>query len=185
MKSTLKSSQNRVWGGWNIVVVFFVLILKLGQNRVINRWYVQVIVIFLLVFVLLLLFFLNLWQFCMCLFQLEFSTMHLRNAGHNIAIVGEPYNVDAHANIPDQFMTILCPRLCVHMYFTHWLWLYSCLSSLTARSIASIQGTPHTHTRHTTHDTSHRVKCWARVPRLKILDMTATLGSPISLVQKW
>ena len=27
---------------------------------------------------------------------------------------------------------MLCPPLCVHMYCTHWLWLYSCLSSLEA-----------------------------------------------------
>ena len=62
-------------------------------------------------------------------------------------------------------MSMLCPWLCVHMYCTRWLWLYSCLSSLTDRSIASIQGTPHTHT-NTIH--THRFKCWAQVPRLKI-----------------
>ena len=42
-------------------------------------------------------------------------------------------------------MSILSPRLCVYLYCTHWLWLYSCLSSLTDWSIASIQGTPHGH----------------------------------------
>ena len=82
-----------------------------------------------------------------------------------MVIVGEPCNVDARANILALFMIMLYPWLCVRMYCTHWLWLYSCLSSLTDRSIASIQGTPHTHT-HTIH--THRFKCWAQVPRLKI-----------------
>ena len=55
-----------------------------------------------------------------------------KKAGHKMAmaVVREPCNIDAHAKIPDIFMTMVCPRLCVH--------------------IASIQGTPHmTHTRHT------------------------------------
>ena len=82
-----------------------------------------------------------------------------------MAIVGEPCNADAHAKIPALFMSMLCPPLCVHMYCTHWLWVYSCLSSLTDRSIASIRG-HHTDT-HTPH--THRVKCWAQVPRLKNL----------------
>ena len=44
----------------------------------------------------------------------------LKNAGHDMAKVGEPCNVDAHANnIPALFM--LCPRLCLHMYCTHGL----------------------------------------------------------------
>ena len=85
-----------------------------------------------------------------------------KNAGHNMAKVGEPCNVDAHAKIPALFRTRLCPRLCVHMHCTHWLWLYSSVVLLTDQSITSIQGTPDT-TR-----TPHRVKCWARVPRLKI-----------------
>ena len=76
-----------------------------------------------------------------------------------------PCNADVHAKIPALFMSILWPRLCVHLYCTHWLWLYSCLSSLTDWSIASIQGTPDT--RHHTHTHTDRVKCWARVPRLK------------------
>ena len=50
-----------------------------------------------------------------------------KKAGHNMAIVGEPRNVDAPANIPDLFMTMLCTRLCVHMYCKYWLWLFSCL----------------------------------------------------------
>ena len=61
-----------------------------------------------------------------------------------MAIVGEPCNVDAHAIIPALFMTMLCPRLCVHMYCTPYC---DCtVVSLTDQSIASIQGTPHTHT---------------------------------------
>ena len=39
-----------------------------------------------------------------------------KNAGQNMAIVGEPCNVDAYANIPALFLTMLCQRLCVHMY---------------------------------------------------------------------
>ena len=42
-----------------------------------------------------------------------------KNAGHDMAIVGEPCNAAAHAKIPALFMSILCPRLCVHMYCTH------------------------------------------------------------------
>ena len=34
-----------------------------------------------------------------------------KNAGHDIAIVGEPCNADAHAEIPTLFMPMLCPRL--------------------------------------------------------------------------
>ena len=41
-----------------------------------------------------------------------------KNAGHNMAIVGEPCNVDAHANNPGLFMTMLCPQLCVRLYCT-------------------------------------------------------------------
>ena len=35
-----------------------------------------------------------------------------KNAGHDMAIVREPFNVDTRANIPALFMT----GLCVHMY---------------------------------------------------------------------
>ena len=31
------------------------------------------------------------------------------NAGHDMAIVREACNADAHAKIPSQFMTLLCP----------------------------------------------------------------------------
>ena len=31
-----------------------------------------------------------------------------KNAGHNMAIVGEPYNADALAKIPGLFLNILC-----------------------------------------------------------------------------
>ena len=34
-----------------------------------------------------------------------------KNAGHDMAIVGEPCNADAHAKIPALFMSMLCPRL--------------------------------------------------------------------------
>ena len=34
-----------------------------------------------------------------------------KNAGHDMAIVGEPCNADAHAKIPALFMSLLCPRL--------------------------------------------------------------------------
>ena len=33
------------------------------------------------------------------------ATRSRQNAGHNMAIVGEPCNVDAYANIPSVFMT--------------------------------------------------------------------------------
>ena len=41
-----------------------------------------------------------------------------KNAGHNMAIVGKPCNVDAHAKILGLFMNMLCQRLCVRMYCT-------------------------------------------------------------------
>ena len=34
-----------------------------------------------------------------------------KNAGHDMAIVGEPCNIDAHANILALLMTLLCPWL--------------------------------------------------------------------------
>ena len=45
------------------------------------------------------------------------ASLH-KNAGHNLAIVGEPCNVDAHANNPGLFMTMLCPWLRAHLYST-------------------------------------------------------------------
>ena len=46
-----------------------------------------------------------------------------KNVGHGMAIVGEPCNVDAHAKIPAQFITMLWPR-CAHVVCTHVL--YNC-----------------------------------------------------------
>ena len=45
------------------------------------------------------------------------AIFHFKNAGHNMAIVGEPYNADALAKIPGLFLNILCafitkPNLC-------------------------------------------------------------------------
>ena len=42
-----------------------------------------------------------------------------KNAGHEMAIVGEPCNGDACAKIPALFKAMLCSLLCVHMYCTH------------------------------------------------------------------
>ena len=39
-----------------------------------------------------------------------------KNAGHDMAIVWEPFNIDTHANILALIMIELCPQLCVHMY---------------------------------------------------------------------
>ena len=61
-----------------------------------------------------------------------------------MAIVWEPCNVDAHAKIPALFITMLCQR--EHMCCTT-----DCdctVVLLTDQSIASIQGTQHTHTPH-------------------------------------
>ena len=85
-----------------------------------------------------------------------------KNANHEMALVGEPCNVNSHANIPALFKTMLCPWLCVHMYCTHWLWLYSCLINQSEHRIHP-EDTTYTHT--TQH--TYRVKCWAQVPRLK------------------
>ena len=60
-------------------------------------------------------------------------------------MVGEPCNVDAHANFPDLLMTNVCPWLCVHMYCT----LYSCLVD---------QSEHHIHDTHKKQDTD-KVKC--------------------------
>ena len=72
------------------------------------------------------------------------------------------------------------PMLCVHMYCTTVHTDCDCtVVSLTDQSIASIQGTPHTH--HTLRITHHtdKVKCWAWVPRLK---MPITIGESRSRV---
>jgi len=67
-----------------------------------------------------------------------------------MAIVGEPCNVDAHANFPDLLMTNVYPRLCVHMYGTHYTHctlhytLYTCLVDRSEHCI---------HPGDTTHDT--------------------------------
>ena len=47
-----------------------------------------------------------------------------KNAGHNMAIVGEPYNVDAHAKIPGGLF-----ELFVYTNSVHWprcTVVYSC-----------------------------------------------------------
>ena len=49
----------------------------------------------------------------------SFSVYGHKNAGHDMAIVGEPCNADTHAKIPALFISMLCLRLCVHMYCTH------------------------------------------------------------------
>ena len=49
------------------------------------------------------------------------ATIKTKNAGHEMAIVREPCNVDAHAKIPALFRTMLFPWLCVHMHCTHEL----------------------------------------------------------------
>ena len=61
-----------------------------------------------------------------------------------MAIVGEPCNVNAHANNPGLFMTMLSPLLCVRLYWTpvHTDCDFTVVL-LTNQSIASIQGTPH------------------------------------------
>ena len=82
-----------------------------------------------------------------------------------MAIVGEPYNVDAHANIPDLFMTIwLC---CAHgcVYTCTVSTNYDCtVVLLTDQSITSIQGTPHGH--HT--DTTQSQMLSSRSPTKKV-----------------
>ena len=86
----------------------------------------------------------------------------IKNAGHHMAIVGKPCNVEAHAKNPGLFMTMLCLQLCVRMYCTPVHTDYDCtVVSLTDQSIASIQRTPHmTHTRHIqyTHKTKSNVE---------------------------
>ena len=81
-----------------------------------------------------------------------------KNCGHEMAIVGEPCNVDAHANFSDLFMTNICAWMCVHMYCTHCT-LYSCL----------VDGSEHrihpgdtTHT-HMTQDTRHKTQTKSNV----------------------
>ena len=94
--------------------------------------------------------------------------VQLKNAGHEMAIVGEPCNVDAHAKIPALFITMFCPLcahdVCTHVLYncTHWLWLFRCLVD---HSEQRIHPGDTTQDKHTTHP--DRVKFWARVPRLK------------------
>ena len=74
-----------------------------------------------------------------------------KNSGHDMAIVGEPCNVNSHANIPALFMTILCLCLGVQIYCTHWLWQYSCLVGRSEHCIhpGDTTHTSHTHPTHT------------------------------------
>ena len=89
----------------------------------------------------------------------------VKNASHEMAIVREPCNLDAHTKISTLFITMFCPRcahvVCTHVLYncTHWLWLYSIL--LTNQSIASIQGTPHTH------HMSHMTHTWLSLDSAK------------------
>ena len=83
----------------------------------------------------------------------------------------EPCNVDAHGNIPDLFMTMLCPRLCVHMYCTHCT-LYSCLLDRSEHCIHPGDTTHDTHKTHTHKTHTDTVKCWARVQNIKSLKKT-------------
>ena len=77
-----------------------------------------------------------------------FGTQHLFQSRNN-------FWTEAYANNPGLFMTILCPRLCVRLYCTSVHTDCDCtVVSLTDQSIASIQGTSHTHHTHT-----DRVKC--------------------------
>ena len=48
----------------------------------------------------------------------------MKNAGHEMAIVGKPCNVDAHAKIPALFITMLCPH-CAHVVCTHVLYNFT------------------------------------------------------------
>ena len=41
-----------------------------------------------------------------CIYPTNISPIYHKNAGHNMAIVGEPYNVDAHAKIPGVVWTV-------------------------------------------------------------------------------
>ena len=38
--------------------------------------------------------------------QIEWYLMKVKNAGHDMAIVGEPCNVDAHAKMPGLFQAV-------------------------------------------------------------------------------
>ena len=52
--------------------------------------------------------------------EIVLTDIEFKNAGHEMAIVGEPCNVDAHAKNPALFRTMLCPRLCcVYTYTVH------------------------------------------------------------------
>ena len=86
-----------------------------------------------------------------------------KNAGHHMAIVGEPYNADAHAKVPALFKSMLCPRLCVHIYCILYTLIVTVqLSFLSDRFKHRIHpgDTTHTDTTHThTHTHTHRVKC--------------------------
>ena len=45
--------------------------------------------------------------------EIVLTDIELKNAGHEMAIVGEPCNADVHAKIPALFITMLCP-CCVY-----------------------------------------------------------------------
>ena len=81
-------------------------------------------------------------------FRVKYSIIHDcslldKNNGHDMAIVGEPCNVDTHANIHDLFMTMLCPQLCVLNTCTVTVQLSCWLTRASDPSRGH-----HTHTRH-------------------------------------
>ena len=74
-----------------------------------------------------------------------------------MAIVGEPCNVDTRANILALFMTLLCPRLCVDMYYTNTLVVTVQLSFLSDRSEHCTHPGDTTHHTHTLHITQTKI----------------------------
>ena len=74
-----------------------------------------------------------------------------KKAGHNMAIVGEPRNVNTHANNPESIHDYVVPTaVCTLVLYTctHWLWLYSCLVDRSEHRIhlGDTTHTWHTHT---------------------------------------
>ena len=89
-----------------------------------------------------------------------------------MAIVGEPRNVNTHANNPESIHDYVVPTaVCTHVLYK--LIVTVQLSFPSDQSEHRIHPGDTTHTPHT-----HRVKCRARVPRLKII-LTHFFSPPI------
>ena len=83
-------------------------------NLTSHEWWMMMVLILIYLFLII---------FLALIFVVKlYAFFFTKSAGHEMAIVGEPCSVDAHAKIPSLFITMLCP-CCVHtctVRLSHW-----------------------------------------------------------------